>query len=403
LGQVTGSGTTDFVAKWTSSSAIGDSNIYSSGGLVGIGTTSPATKLEVNGGAQVDGNLTLSGSILSGSDVLIQSFGTGNFGAGLLALNPSATGTYNTAIGGSALYSNTTGYYNTACGYQALYSNTTSSGNTAVGYQALYSNTGLLNTAVGGDALQYNTGAQNTATGVEALGSNTTGGQNTANRTYALQYNTTGTGNTASGFEALFGATGSYNIAVGYAAGDNIGTGSNNLDIGNQGVSSDSGVIRIGTAGTQTAAYVAGIYGVTTSANNAVQVLIDSNGNLGAVSSSRRYKEDIHNMGDSSSGLLRLRPVTFRYKRPFEDGSKPIQYALIAEEVAEVYPDLVTRSADGQVETVKYQVLDAMLLSELQKQHATITDQKEQIRSLEERLARVEAAVGRTSLTASAH
>ena len=100
--------------------------------------------------------------------------------------------------------------------------------------------------------------------------------------------------------------------------------------------------------------------------------------------------------------MLRLRPVTFRYKKPFDDGSKPVQYGLIAEEVADVYPDLVTRSADGQVETVKYQVLDSMLRSELQKQHGTIADQKEQIRSLEERLARVEAAVGRASLTASA-
>jgi len=94
--------------------------------------------------------------------------------------------------------------------------------------------------------------------------------------------------------------------------------------------------------------------------------------------------------------------VTFRYKKPFDDGSRPVQYGLIAEEVGEVYPDLATRSGDGEVETVKYQVLDSMLLSELQKQHATIADQKEQIRSLEERLARVEAAVGRASLAALA-
>jgi hypothetical protein len=177
-----------------------------------------------------------------------------------------------------------------------------------------------------------------------------------------------------------------------------------------------SAVIRIGAAGTQAAAFIAGIYGVTTSASNAVPVLIDSNGNLGTISSSRRYKEDIQDMGDTSSGLLRLRPVTFRYKKPYEDGSRPIQYGLIAEEVAEVYPDLVARSADGQVETVKYQLLDSMLLNELQKQNATIAAQKEQIgaqeqrisaqeqqnRSLEERLVRVEAALERTTVTASA-
>jgi hypothetical protein len=88
---------------------------------------------------------------------------------------------------------------------------------------------------------------------------------------------------------------------------------------------------------------------------------------------------------------------------------------LIAEEVAEVYPDLVARSADGQVESVRYQLLDPMLLNELQKQNSTITAQKEQIRaqgeqaraqeqrigSLEERLSKLEAALSGTSVTAS--
>jgi hypothetical protein len=128
--------------------------------------------------------------------------------------------------------------------------------------------------------------------------------------------------------------------------------------------------------GTQTSFFVAGVRGITTGQNNAVDVVIDSNGQLGTVSSSRRYKEDIHDMGDSSEGLMRLRPVTFRYKKPFDDGTKPIQYGLIAEEVAEVYPDLVARSADGQIETVKYQLLDPMLLNEVQLQHAEIRDQK---------------------------
>jgi hypothetical protein len=123
---------------------------------------------------------------------------------------------------------------------------------------------------------------------------------------------------------------------------------------------------------------------------NAIPVMIDSTtGQLGTVSSSRRYKEDIHDMGGASEGLMRLRPVTFRYKKPFDDGSKPIQYGLIAEEVAQVYPDLVARSADGQIETVKYQLLDPMLLNEVQRQHAeaqlqqaVIRDQQMQIRDL---------------------
>jgi hypothetical protein len=113
-------------------------------------------------------------------------------------------------------------------------------------------------------------------------------------------------------------------------------------------------------------------------------VVIDSNGQLGTMSSSQRFKEDIRGMGDASSGLPRLRPVTFRYKQPYQDGSKPIDYGLIAEEVAQVYPDLAVKGPDGKMQTVQYQKLTPMLLNELQKQAA-------QIRLLEERLAALEA------------
>jgi hypothetical protein len=171
-------------------------------------------------------------------------------------------------------------------------------------------------------------------------------------------------------------------MAIGYSAGSNVTTNSGNIYIDNSGESTDNGTIRIGSF--ESATFIQGIYGVTTGFNDAVPVLVDMNGQLGTISSSRRYKEDIHDMGDASSGLLRLRPVTFRYQKPFADGSKPMQYGLIAEEVAEIYPDLVVRSADGQIETVKYQLLDPMLLNEVQKQ-------QEHIRSLEERLAQVEA------------
>jgi hypothetical protein len=112
--------------------------------------------------------------------------------------------------------------------------------------------------------------------------------------------------------------------------------------------------------------------------------MIDSNGQLGTISSSRRFKEDIQDMGEASRGLMRLRPVTFRYQKPFADGTKPIQYGLIAEEVEEIYPDLVARSADGQIETVKYQVLDSMLLNEVQRL-------ERENRRLEDRLAGLEA------------
>ena len=159
----------------------------------------------------------------------------------------------------------------------------------------------------------------------------------------------------------------------------------------------ENGGIRIGTQGAnpinQTSFFAAGIRGATTGNNDAIPVVIDSNGQLGTVSSSRRFKEDINDMDTVSSGLMRLRPVTFRYQKPFADGSKPIQYGLIAEEVADVYPDLVAHSADGQIETVKYQVLDSMLLNELQKEHKQVQEQAETIRVLEARLAAVEKAL----------
>ncbi len=362
------------------------------------------------------GNATTTGneSTAIGSGALVaNTTGVSNTATGYKALSANTTGVVNTATGAYTLASNTTGFANVATGYAALGSNTTGSTNTATGDAALGRNTtGSFNTANGFNALASNTtGGANTAIGYGVLSYNTTGGTNTAVGYNVLFDNTKGTLNTAIGYTALgsntaggsnaacgaaalfFNTTGSGNTALGYEAGYNVATGSNNIEIGNSGTSSDSGAIRIGTAGPQTSAFIAGIYGVKTSANNAVPVLIDSNGNLGTISSSRRYKEDIQDMGDASSGLMRLRPVTFRYKKPFADGSKPVQYGLIAEEVAEVYPDLVARSADGQIETVKYQLLDPMLLNEVQRQQA-------EIRELQERLSKMEAALASLSQAA---
>ena len=258
-------------------------------------------------------------------------------------------------------------------GYYA--SPTDMSGNTTVGIGALVNNT---------------TGSSNTASGDSALLRNTTGTSNTASGAFALLNNTTGTSNTATGaFSRQNNTTGSSNIAIGGSAASNVsGANSDNIHIGSTGAAADSGAIRIGTPGTQTSFFAAGVRDVTTANNDAIPVVIDSAGQLGTISSSRRFKEDIHDMGDASRGLMRLRPVTFRYQKPFADDSKPIQYGLIAEEVAEVYPDLVAHSADGQAETVKYQVLDSMLLNELQRLNKENQD-------LHERLSRLEAAMER--------
>jgi hypothetical protein len=185
--------------------------------------------------------------------------------------------------------------------------------------------------------------------------------------------------NVALGDGTLTSNNGSQNVAVGAFAGSNLTTGSFNIDINNSGVAGDVQTTRIGDS-SQFAAFIGGIRGRTTGTANAIPVLIDSNGQLGTTSSSRRYKEDIDDMAEASAGLMRLHPVTFRYKKAYVDGLKPVDYGLIAEEVAEVYPDLVARDSEGRVETVQYQKLTPMLLNELQKQHEVIQEQEQYIR-----------------------
>ena len=381
--------------------------IKSSNGNVGIGTQTPSSKLDVVGDINLSGNLKSGGSAV----LQLSQLGADNIGLGSATLGLNTSGIFNTALGMNALQSNTTGNQNTATGFLSLGNNTTGVANTANGNSALSANTtGNYNTAHGDHALYHNTtGLDNTATGQGALFTNIIGTDNTANGylalmnsnsdgntatgAYALQSNTTGGFNTASGSYALSSnTTGGQNIAIGAFSGNNV-TGSHNIHIGSSGLSTDSGTIRIGD-GLQTSFYVWGVRGITTNFNDAIPVVIDSQGQLGTHSSSRRFKEDIADMGDASRDLMRLRPVTYRYKQPFADGSKPIQYGLIAEEVAEVYPDLVAHSADGQIETVKYQVLDSMLLNEAQRQRAEFGAQ---IQSLQERLAKLEAALSSIS------
>jgi hypothetical protein len=104
--------------------------------------------------------------------------------------------------------------------------------------------------------------------------------------------------------------------------------------------------------------------------------------------SSQRYKEDIANLGEEAGeALLGLRPVTFRYRQAAKDGTQARRYGLIAEEVAELLPDVVVRGADGRVEGIDYQHFPALLLSAVQRQHAVIQAQEERLRALESRLA----------------
>ena len=245
------------------------------------------------------------------------------------------------------------------------------------------------NTAVGLDAL---TGAgvnDNSAFGTNALRSLANAGANTAVGTDALM-NTTGNGdgnaNTAIGWHALQDTQGSRNTALGANAGSLLGEGSDNIYINHPGETPESDTIRIGAS--QTRAFVAGISGINV---DGVAVVVDGNGQLGVGMSSRRYKKDIEPLGELSQNLMRLRPVAYRYKEPDANGQQPLQYGLIAEEVAQVYPDLVAYSKDGQAQTVKYHKLNSMLLNELQKQQKQVRRQEDLIDKLVTRLARVEA------------
>jgi hypothetical protein len=279
-------------------------------------------------------------------------------------------------------------YADTSAGVGALQSNGPQAyGNTALGYEALASNiNGVQNTAVGTGAQNANpSGAGNTSLGFNSLASNTSGSKNTAIGNLALVGLAAGSGNTAIGSNAFenLGA-GSNNIGIGSGAGAFMGAGSNNIDIGYAG-GNESATIRLGTSGTQTRAFIAGIYGTATGGTGAA-VVVDANGQLGTVSSSRHYKEDIQAMGEASDRLLQLRPVTFHYKKPNAEGDKPLQFGLIAEEVAAVMPELVVNNKDGQPETVAYHLLPALLLNELQKEHRLNLEQSAQLRAQNERI-----------------
>ncbi len=297
-------------------------------------------------------------------------------GAGALLFN---TVDANTAFGAAALLFNTTGEQNTAVGEAALLNNTTGPSNTATGYQALFNNTtGNSNTANGASALLSNTtGIFNTASGEEALFSNTTGGENTAVGFQALYHTTVGVVNTAVGSGALSSnITGEANVAIGYQALSHQTGGSGNIVLGaNAGkfVTGASSVIVIGAPGANVSGscFIGNIFGVTP-VGQATPVVIDSNGQLGTSSSSVRFKNDITMMGNASEAILSLKPVTFHYK---SDQTTTPQFGLIAEDVAKINPDLVIRDAKGELYTVRYDAVNAMLLNEFLKEHKTVQEQ----------------------------
>ena len=217
----------------------------------------------------------------------------------------------------------------------------------------------------------------------------------------ALGRNTEGHFNTAIGHAALnSNTTGSSNIAVGVNAGAGLTTGDNNIDIGNDGVADEANTIRIGTDSQTTCSptptptatpvptrtFIAGITGTAVVGD---AVVVACNGQLGTVASAARFKKNI-------------KPVTFHYK---SDNTNTPQFGLIAEEVAEVNPDLVVRDRNGDIYSVRYDAVNAMLLNEFLKEHRKVQEQdcklKEQEATIAQQQRGMEAVTARLNEQAS--
>ena len=340
-----------------------------------------------------------------GTDTLFSlTSGGDDTAVGFNALYNNTGGFNNTALGAKALSTNTIGSSNTATGHDTLTRNTTGSSNTADGDLVLLANTtGSENTGTGSGVLWNNTtGYDNTATGVFALVNNITGHENTANGVFVLYTNDSGSGNTANGAEALFynntgrfntasgckalehNTTGNSNIALGYQAGADLTRGSNNIDIGNPGVSGESNVIRIGTVKTNTSTFIAGIY--KTTLPKGLAVVVDSTGHLGTTGSADRFKDAIKPMDKASEAIHALKPVTFHYKQEF-DPEGTLQFGLVAEDVEKVDPDLVVRDDRGELYSVRYDAVNAMLLNEFLKEHRRVQEQQAAIAELKSTVA----------------
>jgi hypothetical protein len=356
--------------------------------------------------------------------------GSNNTALGYQALFVN-TGAMNTAVGVNALANNTTGANNTAVGQGALGHNTTAANNVATGFRALGSNTiggapsGAFlsagevgpNTAVGPLALTSNIDAgSNTAVGYLALGSMASGSLSGANTTrggystavgfealasavggpmagivndafgyQALANLTTGALNVGIGSNALFNATSGFgNVAIGVGAGNNVTGASNVTAINNLG------------ANISNTTWISNVFNKTTTSATTMPVIVSNTGQLGTTPSSRRFKDEIKPMDKASDAILGLKPVTFHYK---SDSTGTPQFGLIAEEVAQVNPDLVVRDDKGEIYSVRYDAVNAMLLNEFLKEHRKVEEQARKMQEQEATITQLKDGV--KALTAS--
>lgn len=330
----------------------------------------------------------------------VYSDASNNVAAGPNPFGSLTSGTNNVAVGPSMFQDVTTGFNNTAIGHGALLPNTTGDNNSGGGEGALLSNTtGSDNTAFGQHSLFYSTGANdNSAFGQLALSSNTANG-NSAFGQDALTGDTSGDGNAALGYTAGQGiTTGSYDTLLGWDAGNALtGAATGDIDVGNDGQPGDNWTLRIGTVGDTEAAYIAGIDN-TSIAGPANTVMVNSNGQLGtATASLSSEKMDIAPFANDSAAVLRLQPVSYRYKPEYASSVNPTQYGLIAEQVQKVLPDLVQHGRNGQPTGVYYQELPVLLLAEVQHQASEISQLTRENKRLEQLQAEVNELIRATS------
>jgi hypothetical protein len=339
----------------------------------------PNPTLNVSGGPCANGlaltsisamaSLTCAPGVYSDTD--------GNVAAGPNQFGALTTGFENVALGPSMLAADTTGLRNAAVGAGALSDNTTGDFNDALGYGALQLNTsGAYNEAFGFGAGGATTGSVNVALGADALEADKTGDYNSALNSDSLV------------------ASGSYDTLLGYPSGRNLtGSESSDIDIASPGTTGQSNAIHIGSTGDdansndQNTLYIA-----AAESNIGAQAALEINtstGQIGIETSSKRFKTDIRPLTTQSlSDLMRLAPVSFRYKTQYAHGANPTDYGLIAEQVAKVYPNLVVDS-HGQPYTVLYQELPVLLLAEVQSQQRQI----DQLQSENHRLNKLQAEV----------
>ena len=324
------------------------------------------------------------------------------------AVNPPPDGGYpggNTAEGTAALLSlGPNGFNNTAIGFLSLRNTTQGVANTAVGAGALFSNRGQgQNTATGAGALFNSNGENNTANGAFALYTNSIGSGNTAVGSDALYNNTVTYANTALGYGALFNNGGDFgtaggNTAIGFEALYNNTTGNGNIALGSNAgfaVTTSSNVLCIGTQGANVddSCYIANIW---QQPGGSQQVFVNADGKLGAQVSSRRFRDEIKPMEQSSEVIYKLRPVSFRYK-PVIDPSRPSGFGLIAEDVDAVASDLVLRDKEGKPYTVRYDAVNAMLLNEFLKEHQAFVEEQSKVERLEKQVAALTAGLQKVS------